>query len=326
MLSMSTLFPLPSEPASTNKELSELRAKYPALNNTYLNLHMRLDWSYARGFFDGLWSSYRYFAEQNFPSELQTNFSQRSWELYLFYLLQENSLKLVAQSRQHPNPDFKIDLGGRNMFVEAVNAGKGQGNNTVETTSDRLSRVPPGTIVSHGGSFDQLNHPKLRRITSSLKEKLQNYLTKHKNTVGSGDYYVIAINAGDIEGNMTSSPEALILEAVKGINPAVHLPLRSDGTLGPAYHTTRLNILNSQGTSPIELDLFSKEEFKEISGIIFFGRDIINAVLQQTKGEEVIFVHNPNVLPEKKMDLDILSHFTQITISPTDWTRHPPII
>ncbi len=322
---MSTLFPLPPESANTNEALRALADKYPEINATYLNLHMRPDWIKAKEFFDSAWNSYETFADKDFSSQIQISFSQRAWELYLFHLLKERSLNILTQSKRRPNPDFKIGLGDRSLFVEAVVAGKGQGSNAVETTSDRLSRVPPGTIVSHGGSFDELNHPKLRRITSALKEKLGNYLTKHKNTVGGRDYYVIAINAGDIEGNMTSSPEALILEAVKGINPAIHLPLQSDGTLGPAYHTTRSSILNSQGTSPIELDLFSKDEFKEISGVIFFGRDIINAVLQQVKGEEVIFVHNPNVSPEKKMNLDIFSHFTQITISPTDWTRHPAV-
>lgn len=321
---MSELFPLDPEPTSTNEALDALRTKYSNLSDVYLNLHMRPDWSYAKGFFDGVWSSYRPFAERNFPSELQKNFSQRSWELFLFYLLQNSSLKIIKQPKIGPNPDFKIDLGTRYIFIEAVNAGKGEGKNAVETTSDRLSRVPPGTIVSHGGSFDELNHPKLRRITSALKTKLENYLNSHKTIVRNKDCYVIAVNASDVEGSMTPSPETLILEAVKGINPAIHLPLKKDGTLGPAYHTTRPNILNLEGTNTIELDLFSKQEYKEISGVIFFGRDTINAVLQEAKSEEVIFVHNPNAILEKKIPLDIFSCFTQITISPSDWTRHPP--
>ncbi len=321
---MSELFPLAYEQASTNEDLVALRDKHPSLSYVYLNLHMRPDWSYAKGFFDGIWSSYRNFADPNFLSEFQINFSQRSWELYLFYLLQENLLKFAMQPRGHPNPDFKIDLGGRNLFIEAVNAGQGKESNRVETISDLLSGTPWGQVVGRTRSFDQANHPKVRRITSALGEKMKNYTAAHKTVVDSEDCYVVALNAGDIEGSMTSSPEALILEAVKGINPAINYPLQPDGSLGPAYHTTRPSILNSKGTNPIDLDLFSKEEYKEISGVIFFGRDVINASLQGAKPSEAIFVHNPNILRQKVLPMDVFSQFTQITISQNEWIRHVP--
>jgi hypothetical protein len=321
---MVNLFPLSSEPANTNEELSLLKEKYSLFNNTYINLHMRPDWAKAKHFFDTVWLKYEPFADDNFLSELQINFSQRAWELYLFYLLDKSSLKILSQSKNKPNPDFKVEFGKRNIFIEAVTVGKGEGHNRVETISDLLSKVPSGTIVSRGGSFDEFNHPKVRRITSSLREKLENYLNKHKNVIGNEDYYVIALNAGEIDGNLSSSPEALILEALKGINPAIHLPLQVDNTLGPAYHTSRFSITNSLNTNLIDLDLFSKKEFGEISGVLYFGRDIINAVLQDVVGEEVIFVHNPNVLKGKEIPLDVFSQFTQITISPTEWIRHTP--
>lgn len=117
----------------------------------------------------------------------------------------------------------------------------------------------------------------------------------------------------------------MILEAVKGINPAIHIPLKDDGSYGPEYHTTRFSISNSKGTNIIDLDMFSEDEFKEISGVIYFGRDVINALLQDANPSEVIFVHNPNVLPNKALSPDVFSRFTQVTISPTDWTRHPPL-
>ncbi len=322
---MSELFPLGYEPASTNEDLSALRTKYPNLSNVYLNLHMRPDWSYAKCFFDGIWSSFRQFADDNFLPELQANFfSNRSWELFLFHLLQENGLKMVDQKRNGPNPDFKIDLGNQNLFVEAVSAGQGTGHNRVETISDLLSGSTSGQVVSQTRSFDEANHPKVRRIMNALDEKMRNYTENHSTVVRNVDFYVIALSAGDIEGSMASSPEALILEAVKGINPAIHIPLKNDGSYGPEYHTSRFSIPNAKGTNTIDLDMFSQDEFKQISGVIYFGRDVINAVLQDAKPSEAIFVHNPNVLPGKALPMNIFSRFTQITISPTEWIRHAP--
>ena len=321
---MSELFSLDPEPASTNEDLAALRIKYLNLSNVYLNVHMRPDWSYVKGFFNGAWLSYRQFADKNFPSELQIKFSERSWELYLFSLLNESSFKVVDQKAGGPNPDFKVNLGGKNLFIEAVNAGQGDKHNRVDTISDLLAGATSGQIVTRTRSFDEANHPKVRRITNSLEVKVKNYTENHKCVVGSDDFYVIALNAGDIEGHMASSPEALVLEAVKGINPAINLPLTADGALGPAYHTTRHAISNAKKTAPIDVGLFERDEFKEISGIIYFGRDVVNALLQDINPSEVLFVHNPNVLGVKALPMDVFSHFTQITISPTEWTRHVP--
>ncbi|MGE3451093.1 MAG: hypothetical protein AB7I06_06780 [Burkholderiales bacterium] len=282
---------------------------------------MRDDWNVAKEFFERTWNDYESFADDNFASELQTKFSERAWEIFLFDLLRMSGLQPTLQSRDMPNPDFKIDLGERNLFVEAVNAGQGKDHNRVETISDLLAHAPPGEVVGLTRSFDQGNHPKVRRITSSLKEKMQNYTATHKSVISDDDCYVIALNAGDIEGNMASSPEALILEAVKGIDPAIHIPRKGDG-FGPAFHTTRFSIPNSRSTGVIDLDMFSEIEFKEISGVIYFGRDVINALLQDIQPSEAIFVHNPNVLEGKALPMDVFSHFTQITISPTEWTRH----
>jgi dihydrofolate reductase len=321
---MSTLFPLPPEPAQNNQELLFLIKKYSNLDVAYLNVHMRPDWHAVKIFFDAIWSKYKPFADTNFITEFQVHFTNRAWEVYLFDLLKKGSFNIIAQSKKDPNPDFKISIGDRNLFIEAVSAGKGEGPNAVETISDMLAGVPSGTIVSRNRSFDEANHPKVRRITSVLMDKLSNYFSKHKTIVGGRDYYVIALNAGDIDGDRASSPEALILEALGGISPAVHLPIKSDGTLGPAFHTTRESILNSQRTNSIDVNLFSRDDFKEISGIIYFGRDVINAVLQSASAKEVIFVHNPNVFPDKKIPLEVFSQFTQITFSPIGYEHHPP--
>lgn len=286
---------------------------------------MRDDWEKAKDFFNKQWVFYEEFADKNFLTEIQTNFSQRAWEIYLSYLFQENSLVQISQSKNSPNPDFKIKLNdNQNIFVEAVVAGKGEGVNAVETLSDKLSLVPSGTIISGGESIDSSNHPKVRRILSALNEKGRGFQANYRKVTTENDYFVIAVNAGDIDGSRM--PEGLILEAVWGMNPALHLPRLSDGTFGPAYQTLRPSILNSRSTASIDLDFFRRDEYKEISGVIFSGSDVVNTILQEKTNEEIIFVHNPNALPNKTIPMSVFNFLTQITISPTGWTRHPSII
>ena len=240
----------------------------------------------------------------------------------MFNVLHNNGFHSLPQNRDRPNPDFKLLFPERNVYIEAVIAGKGTGTNEVETIGDRLSRVPSGTLITGGGHIDDGNHPKVRRILNALDEKQRRYFEKHRNAISQNDCYVIAVNGGQIDGYVME--EGLILEAVMGINPAIHLPLRTDGSLGPGYHTTRQHVQNALGTNLIDIATFLRDEFREISGVMYFGSDTVNAVLQQSNPEQIILVHNPNVIPAKALPLDTFKMFTQITFTPTEWIRHLP--
>lgn len=315
-----SLFPFPPESARNNNDLRRLANKYPKYSATYINLHMRPDWAKAKDFFEHTWKEFESLADSDFKTELQKNFAERAWELYLFDALRKNSFDFLPQTPQKANPDFKIDLRSRNLYVEAVIAGKGQAHNEVTTINDRLRNVPAGTVITGGGSIEERNQPKVRRILSALDEKTRKY--PGTDVVGGEDFYVIAVSGSEIDGSMSS--ESLILDAVMGISPNIHFPLRTDGSLGEAYRTTRLQISNAQETNVIDTGVFMDAAYRGVSGVIYFGNDAVNASLQDIPAEEIILVHNPNAEPDKRMDLDVFPNFTQITFSDTHWTRHAP--
>ncbi len=310
MILSTTLFPLPSESASTNKELSCLRDKYPKLDATYLNVHMRDDWKKAKDFFDVEWEKYQQFSDKGFDSQFQKVFSARAWEIYLFHLLRVRGFQILLQNKSRPNPDFKIKINNVYLFIEAVTPNKGDNHNEVPKISNGIY------------AFDTLNHPKVRRILNSLDEKIKQYRSKHIKAVSKDDYYVIAINGGEIQGNM--NPEDLILEVVGGVNPTRNFPHNNDGTLGSVYHTKRQSIANALGTNSIDLDIFQKEIFNEVSGLIYFGKDTVNAILQNSPNEEIIFVHNPSVVENKKIGIDVFSCFKQIIQVQNGWLHLMP--
>jgi len=312
-----TLFPLQPEPASTNEELGELSKKYPQMDAIYLNVHMRPDWKKVRDFFDNEWPNFCKLADDNFASEFQINFNRRAWEIYLFYILRTNGFKIIEQSKTKPNPDFKIEVDEeKSLFIEAVTAGKGEEENKVETISDQLSRVPPGTILSGVSSIDESNHPKVRRILNALDAKVKQYHNKRKSIVSKKDRYIIAVNGADIDGSMMAID--LILEAVAGINPAIHIPIKSDGTAGSAYKTLRKTIPNATGTSLIDLVIFDQENFNEIGAIIYSGNSVVDIVLNELH-DEIVVIYNPNVISDKGIADDIFASFKQIEKIPTGW-------
>jgi hypothetical protein len=303
------LFPLKQELADTNEQLALLQKKYSQFDYVYLNVHMRKDWVSVKLFLDEEWVFFERFADKNFVKELQKSFNSRVWELYLFHFLRHAGFKFEFQSKNHPNPDFKVKNGNKKIFIEAVTPSKGTGVNKVETLTDLLGQVPSGTMVSRGGKIDDFNHPKVRRILNVLDVKVEQYHNNHKQLLSGNDYYVIAVNGANIEGSM--SGDDLILEAVLGIDPAIRLPLMPDGSLGVGYKVLRSQIQNSKASSPIDLGVFNQDSFKEISGVIYFGSDVINGILQNCE-KDIVFVHNPNVIPSRKLDLDVFSCFKQI--------------
>jgi len=310
-----TLFPLSPEPTNTDKQLLELINKYPQFNPIYLNVHMRDDWKLVKEFFDKEWIDFKKFADDNFYNEFQKNYSQRAWEIYLFYLFHSKGFSFAVQKKNQSNPDLKILLDNRFLFVEAVTAGKGTGVNSVETLSDLLSKAWPEKMVSRGGHIDDSNHPKVRRILSALDEKIRNY-KKHQRIIAKNDFYMIAISGAEIEGSMMG--DEIILEALTGINPALHIPLMKDGKLGHGFKTVRKAISNSKGSAQIDLGVFNYEAANEISAVLYFGSDTFNSILQQKSGEAVV-IHNPNVIENKRINPDLLSDFRQIIILPTEY-------
>jgi len=308
------------EKGYTDKDLRELYALYSDYNIHYFAICARPDYLPVKHFLEDGWTGFKDIADRNFIQQISTtSFYAKLWELFLYKVLSDQGL--VAVPTGGWGPDLKIPLGDRTLWIEAVTAGKGENENAVETFTDQLSKVPAGTIISRSGSFDEINHPKLRRITSALKEKLTKYEDKYKDLIAPNDYFIIAISGAEIEGEMMD--KGLLLQLVGGIDLAIHFPRLPDGTFGDPYHTTRTSIPNALDTQTIPQGWFALPGTKELSGVIFCGQSPADAIFQNSYNIRTLLAHNSNAVVEKQLPIELLNFFTQVVQIPTGWDTVP---
>lgn len=99
----------------------------------------------------------------NFVKDFQsTGFDARVWELYLFAYFRE---EYGAVGRPKPHPDFKVDVGGRPVFIEAVTS------NDPAFRSEPYTGPPP--ILSEAEIEEQIRHTFPIRVGSPLFSKLK---------------------------------------------------------------------------------------------------------------------------------------------------------
>lgn len=147
-----------------------------------------------------------------------------------------------------------------------------------------------------------------------MDEKIKKYNSTHKGLLSNTDTYVIAISGAEIDGFMMD--EQLIMEAVAGIRPIIHMPF-VNGKPGDAFRPTCETVPNPDGRD-IDTGIFNFSTTKEIGAIMFLGKDVISTILNETESS-VMVVHNPNVVQEKKIDPSLFMDFRQIVINPTNY-------
>lgn len=185
--------------------------------------------------------------DANFVTDLQTNnFASRLFELYLHACLREQGL-IVRQD--HVSPDFWIEKGGADCWIEAVTAnsetpragGIGDWVHAPEDRHERLTGAPA------------------ERFAKTLRGKLQrNY---HKMDHVKGRSFAIAIADFHESGSMAWSREAL---------PTYLYGIRAD-VEGEGAHRRAIgtSIANLTGKHGIPAGLFRDPDFAHLSAVIF---------------------------------------------------------
>ncbi len=185
--------------------------------------------------------------DANFVSDLQTNnFASRLFELYLLACFREQGL-IVRQD--HVSPDFRIEKGGADCWIEAVTAnsetpragGIGDWVHALQDRNERLTGAPA------------------ERFAKTLRGKLQrNY---HAMDHVRGRSFAIAIADFHASGSMVWSREAL---------PSYLYGLRAD-VEGEGAHRRAIgtSIANLTGKHGIPAGLFRDPDFAHLSAVIF---------------------------------------------------------
>ncbi|MBI2830713.1 MAG: hypothetical protein HYX79_00450 [Chloroflexi bacterium] len=233
---------------------------------------------------ENLWKTYQPYADRDYLKKITEDFDARFWEMYLTCTLVHYSFNVVP--KQMPKgPDIKIDHGSTTIWIEAVTPTIGDSSKPDSVPDLKMGmtqQIPDDQIIL--------------RYTNDISEKHKKYRKYLGDIIRDGDCYVIALNGCKTRHGKINPPR--IVRSVLPIG-------RPIGTLD-----IKSKILNMQNPympslkkasgSLVETDIFTKQEYNNISAVMFSNVDVCNPT--STMGDDFIIVRNP--LASKQLPVD----------------------
>lgn len=267
--SMVTLFTDEFPIINTQNELEIVQKKFNNYDPYYVTSGCIKD---RREWIDYLWNLFGRYADSHFLRQYKNNFHKRTWEMYVGCILLNNEMQIESFDE---GPDFIVDS---KEYVECVAVERGD--------PTKPNSVPPVEIstlnnVKIGDNpVDQM----ILRMTSAIKDKLLIY--KNCKLIDKTKPFIIAVNTAQLEHIQDYIGIPLIIKALFGINfLQIHQDRRQD-------FSWRSSIKKEEQDIPV--NIFTNDSCKEISGIIFSDKLIINR--SEKIGEDCIFINNPNAI------------------------------
>jgi hypothetical protein len=239
----------------------------------------------AKMFVEELWGKAHEYLDSDILEELPDQFHQRFWEIYLAASLLESSLNLQHSSgRDGPDICIKADDGSK-IWVEAVTASPGQGNDAVQEAEIGTVRSVPDEQIK-------------LRLLNAFAEKSKKYKRyREKNWVSTEEPYIIAINAALVP---SASRELEIPRIVRSLLPfgfqVLHLSRETLEVTGNSYEYQG-GVIKISGAE-IETTSFLNPEYSGISAVIYSCVDVCNYPTEISRA--LLLFHNPlakNPLP-----------------------------
>lgn len=203
------------------------------------------------------------YLDSGFKSEISKpgKFMDRLWELALCSVLLHKGYTLEKWTNTtKARPDFCVLIGGKKVWIEAVCPDRGD--------VDPVEAPPvlvPGEIFSRVGDIAETIRPRALRVSSVLGRKF----SKREKYIKGGhmsetDPYLIAINTHRI--NHFSASE--MIEELVLCGMGLHQMTR-EGEWSRQY-IPHIMKMTPRGEVPVPMAYFLREEYKPISGAIFF--------------------------------------------------------
>ena len=211
----------------------------------------------------------------------------RFWEMFLVTSFLEDGLHLINKGSAD-GPDFKIDLGDRVLWVEAVIAGPGS------SSSD--NRVPAPVM---GMAVDVPHDLMILRLANSFETKFKKYKCYcSKELVTENDLFVIAIN-GCLVG---SHPEALTPRIVQTLFPVGHtvLSLDKEDLNVTGQHLEYRDRISKDNESEVFTNSFLNDNYMGIDAVLYSDCNFLNLIsdsestIQGRLSRLLTLVHNPS--------------------------------
>ncbi len=265
----------------SNTELEAVKIKYPNYDDYYVASGSIKE---RRERFDEMYQIYAPYADRHFLSDLKKQFHQRTWEMYIGYVLVKNSVIFTSTDK---GPDFLIETPGGKIWIEAVACGPGEGPD----------RVP---AMVYGGVSNVPQEEMIIRIVSSLDskyKKFKKYLAD--GIVSPEDKLIIAVNAGGFS-HIVDGDMPLILKAIFAIgHKTLSWPINSDHSVPGKSGVSTRNFIEKRNGSKVPTTFFLEEDHKIISAIMYCSKNILNH--ENPPGIDISVVRNyiaTNSLPE----------------------------
>lgn len=227
----------------------------------------------ARSLCENLWLKFQPYSDQHFLQEFAIDFDARFWEMDLTVALIEKGHRVICPK---PGPDVCIES-EQKVWVEAIAPKAGEGPDKVPSMkSGEVQTLPSDQIIL--------------RYTSAIAEKFERYQSYvSSGIISNNEPYVIAINGCQIPKARLDDNLPRIVRSVFPIGDEYLTIDRQTGSVKGSGFIFRPSIKKISG-SDIPTDLFLREEFAQISAIIFSCSDCCN---RPTKGNDWVVVHNP---------------------------------
>lgn len=256
----------------TNKELEDIKLKNPELDEYYLASACSKE---RRELFEKLWKNFEWLADKNFLKEVQTNFQERSWEMYIGNVLLEKGLKVNSKKE---GPDFFIN---NDFYLECVSPTKGDPN--------KPDSVPEPYVANSSENIRVLSVPIdqiILRICSVIHEKgvVKYNKWKNKKWFNFKSPLIIAINTGGL-GYPDDYKMPYVLKTLFGFQW-----LLLDKDFNDKGYSTRINF-KKNNNKDIFVDFFTNDNYSQISGILFSNQQVLNH--PKILGDDCYFINNP---------------------------------
>jgi hypothetical protein len=268
----------------------------------------------GRAFVESIWSRYHdlNLADPHFRQDARNHFLERFWEMYLAVALCERGFQLKPAGGK--GPEFYFMHQGREVWVEAVAPGPGEGDDRVPGHS--YGKFEDGLKVE-----STAEEKILLRFTNALDSKKRKYcIDLEKGIIAPDDLYIIAINSRGIPEGWDVDIMPYFVKAFLGLGtPACKVDLNTGKIVETFYHR-RENIGKASG-EPMPTTAGLDPAFSFVSVVLHSGVDCVNrpAIL----GEDFSILHWPAASPSHRLDPSIFSRCEQIFYQNDELERRP---
>lgn len=250
----------------------------------------------CRDYCEHLWSRFYPYADDGFAEDFAVHLHQRFWEMYLGATLLDAGHQITAPK---PGPDFRLRLGDRTVWIEAVAATPGDPGRP-----DSVPRYEPkeGVIEGHYVPHDQI----VLRCTAAIAAKFPVQYNRHvqMGLIGPADCYVVAVNHAEAYHWAEVGMPPYMLRAVLGLGSPFVTIDRTSGELAGSGIEYRGRVSKANG-SAVATSLFLSEESSPVSAVIgsvtTIGTPLHLQDAEHHLGQDFRLVRNPvsrSPLPE----------------------------